>query len=316
MLNILEKKILEHYDFADIMATLLKSFGARRLVLRVPVHEESEIFKTIYDNRGELLEEKRDVLSAYYMSHNQPEFIVDFTGDIFRSSDILDSNVKGALIVPVLFSGRVVGIMHLLFDSYDNSEQLLTRINNLLPFISLLVAYRLKELELSESALLDRLTNLPSATYFWQRVDEEYRRARRYSRKFSLMLIDIDNLRDINEKYGPRTTDKLLRKFAELLKKHFRSTDIVTRFGGDEFAVILPETGLQNIYQVAEGFRLRVMSTPFEIEFGPTLNITVTTAVVNYPSVPLDPDALLEKLLLGLKEAKSEGGNRTMLINY
>jgi len=130
------------------------------------------------------------------------------------------------------------------------------------------------------------------------------------------MLIDIDNLKEINEKYGPRTKDKLLRKFAELMRTHFRSTDIVTRFGGDEFAVILPETGLQNIYQVAEGFRLRVMATPFEIEFGPTLNITVTIAVINYPSVPMDPDALLEKLLIGLQEGKAEGGNRTVLINY
>ncbi len=316
MLNKIVEKVLTHYDFSDIMTTLAHSFGANRIVIRVPVNENSEIFKTIYDNQGELLEEKRDILSAYYISHNKPEFTADFSRDIYRASDIINSDVKGLLIIPIIFSGRGLGVMYLLFSSYDMPDTMLKRISESLPYLSLLLAYRLKELELAESVFLDKLTNLPSSTYFWQRVDEEYRRARRYSRKFSLMLVDIDNLKVINEKYGHRTADKLLRKFAEFMRTHFRRTDIVTRFGGDEFAVILPETGFQNIYQVAEGFRLRVMTTPFEIEFGPTLNITVTIAAINYPSVPLDPDALLEKLLLGIQEGKSEGGNRTVLINY
>lgn len=316
MLSMIQRKILKKFDFGNIMSTIIEYFGAKRLVLRVPVHETSEIFKTIYDNLGEVFEEKRDVMSAYFISHDKPEFFMDFKKDIFRNSDVVDESICGLLVVPIPFSGNTIGVMHLTFTSCDSTLSLIDNAKELLPFLSLILAYRLKELELSESALLDRLTNLPSGVYFWKRLDEEYRRAKRYSRKFSLMLVDIDNLSEINEKYGPRTTDKLLRKFAELMKGHFRSTDIIARFGGDEFAVIFPETGLQNIYQVAEGFRLRVMSTPFEIEWGPTLNITVTVAIINYPSVPLDPDALVDKLLRELKVAKSDGGNKTVHINY
>ena len=316
MIEDLSKKVLERYDFGDIMTFVMESFGANRLILRVPVHEESEIFKTIYDSEGKgpVLEEKRDVLSAYYLSYDKPLFIANFKKDIFSHSDIIDDGVKGIEVVPIVFSGRVVGIMYMVFYSHDKVEELKVKIEEILPFLGLIVAYRLKELELSESALLDKLTNLPSSTYFWQRLDEEFKRAKRYSRKFSLMLIDIDDLKKVNETYGHRTCDMLLRKFAELARSHFRRTDIVARFGGDEFAVILPETGMQNIYQVAEGFRLRVMSTTFEIEFGPRLNITVSVAAICYPTVYLEPDALVEKLLEGIKEAKEEGGNRTVLI--
>ena len=315
-MNFIEDKILNNYDFAEIMAGLLDKIGASRLIVRVPVHEESEIFKTLYDNRGEVLEEKRDLVSSYFISSENPSIIKEFQSDIFRNSDLINEGTESLLVVPLRFSGRTIAIMLATYEKKAPDEDVLRFINDNLPLLSLLVAYRIREFELSESAFVDRLTNLPSSSYFWQRVDEEYRRARRYSRKFSILLIDIDNLREINEKYGPRTTDKLLRKFADLLKSHFRSTDIVTRFGGDEFAVILPETGAQSIYQVAEGFRLRVMSTPFEIEFGPTLNITVTVAAANYPALPLDPDSLVERLLAALSEGKSEGGNRTVLKNY
>ncbi len=315
-MNFIEDRILNNYDFSEIMTGVSGELGSSRLVIRVPVHDESEIFKSIYDNRGEVLEEKRDLVSSYFISSEKPYIVKDFAGDIFRSSDLINQNTKALLVIPLRFSGRNIAVILGVYDGVEPEESVVNVVNDYLPLLSLLVAYRIKEFELSESAFVDRLTNLPSSSYFWQRVDEEYRRAKRYSRKFSILLIDIDNLKDINEKYGPRTTDKLLRKFADLLKTHFRSTDIITRFGGDEFAVILPETGAQSIYQVAEGFRLRVMSTPFEIEFGPTLNITVTVAAVNYPAVPEDPDSLVERLLTALAEGKEEGGNRTVLKNY
>lgn len=308
------EKILQNYDFNGIMELVGRSFGAERLLVRVPVNEGSEIFKTIYDSHEEGGTEKRDVLSAYYLPHDVPVYISDFKREIFTKSDVIDSRTKGILIVPIRFSGRVLGVMYMVFYSDIENERIFGKIEEALPLLGLLVAYRLKELELAESALLDRLTNLPSSTYFWKRLDEEYRRAKRYSRKFALMLIHIDKLKEIEEKYGPRTRDELLRMFAEFAKKHFRRTDIVTRFGGDEFTVILPETGLQNIYQVSESFRLRVMSTPFNIEFGPKLSITVSISVVGYPAIFEEPDVLVEKLLDGIKVAKREGGNRTVLV--
>ncbi len=314
-MNFIEEKIIKSYDFNDIMVSLMKELSCDRLVVKAPVHEESEIFKTLYDNRGEILEEKRDLVASYYISSEEPLILSDFSGDIFRNSELVNENAKSLLVVPLKFSGRNLGVIFGVFSG-SVSERALSFIESNKALLSLLVAYRIKEFELTESAFLDRLTNLPSASYFWQRVDEEYRRARRYSRKFSIMLIDIDDLREVNEKYGPRTTDKLLRKFADVMKVHFRSTDIITRFGGDEFAVILPETGSQSIYQVSEGFRLRVMSTPFEIDFGPTLNITVTIGAINYPAVPQDPDTLVYRLLLALEDVKKEGGNKTILINY
>lgn len=314
------ERILNSYDFSDTMESIKEELSADRIVVRVPVNEESEIFKTLYDSKenDKVFGEKRDIVASYFISSDNPLLINEFKDDIFQSSDIVSDNTSNLLVVPLRFFGKNIAVMFVVYEDKERSDNKtnISIIKENLPLFSLLIAYRIKELELAESVFIDKLTNLPSPTYFWQRVDEEYRRAKRYSRMFSILLVDIDNLREINEKYGHRTADKLLRKFAEFLKSHFRSTDIVTRFGGDEFAIILPETGAQSVYQVAEGLRLRVMTTPFEIEFGPTLNITVTIAAINYPAVPLDPDALVEKLLAGLAEGKSEGGNRTVLKNY
>jgi diguanylate cyclase (GGDEF)-like protein len=101
--------------------------------------------------------------------------------------------------------------------------------------------------ELAERAVRDPLTGLYNRRFFDEALAQNMETARRYERELGLVLFDLDNLKAVNDTCGHAAGDSALKTFAELLKETARKADIVCRIGGDEFAVILPETGLSNI---------------------------------------------------------------------
>jgi diguanylate cyclase len=96
--------------------------------------------------------------------------------------------------------------------------------------------------ELRREALTDMLTGLPNRRSFESRLEEELRRAARYSHVFSLVMIDLDNFKRINDQYGHHVGDVALQDIARCLRHKVRATDFLARFGGDEFVLLLPET--------------------------------------------------------------------------
>jgi diguanylate cyclase (GGDEF)-like protein len=98
------------------------------------------------------------------------------------------------------------------------------------------------------------------------RVDREIGRARRYGRPLSLLLIDIDYFKTINDTYGHPADDRILKTLGDLLRNLFRKTDMTARYGGEEFVVVLPETGPDTAAQLAERFRETVARTRFATE--------------------------------------------------
>jgi len=107
-------------------------------------------------------------------------------------------------------------------------------------------------LSMTEQATHDWLTGLHNRRYFEETLADHIEAATRYNRELSLVLFDIDNFKQINDTRGHAAGDETLRQFADLLKKSARKADIVCRFGGDEFSVILPETGISNAKQFVE----------------------------------------------------------------
>ncbi len=107
-------------------------------------------------------------------------------------------------------------------------------------------------LSLSEQATRDWLTGLYNRRYFEETLADHIETAERYNRELSLVLFDIDGFKQINDEYGHNAGDTVLRKFSDLLKAATRAADIVCRHGGDEFAVILPETSPDNAMRLVE----------------------------------------------------------------
>lgn len=108
--------------------------------------------------------------------------------------------------------------------------------------------------ELIEQAVRDPLTGLYNRRFFDEALTQQIETARRYSRELSLVLFDLDNLKQLNDTDGHQAGDAALKTFATLLQKTARKADIVCRIGGDEFAVILPETDFSNVWKITGRF--------------------------------------------------------------
>ena len=154
-------------------------------------------------------------------------------------------------------------------------------------------------LALSEQATHDWLTGLHNRRYFEESLTDHTEAATRYDRPLALLLFDIDHFKTINDTHGHAVGDETLRQFANLLTRTARKADIVCRYGGDEFAVILPETGTSNAWNFAE----RVFQT---LETSNDWNFTVTAGVAALPGSDLVATADADLLARKQSGAKTE----------
>jgi len=166
--------------------------------------------------------------------------------------------------------------------------------------------------KLTALTILDEKTGLFNFRHFKQAINEEMKRAERYNRHLGLVMIDIDHFKHYNDTNGHPMGDLLLKELATLLKESVRETDMVARFGGEEFIILLPETSKEQSFKLAENLRLRIKNHVFPLEEKqPGKDLTVSIGVASYPSKTIvSPDTLLEKADQALYKAKKGGRNR------
>jgi diguanylate cyclase (GGDEF)-like protein len=183
----------------------------------------------------------------------------------------------------------------------------------IVPFLlaPLVVAYRALRLPSMElAARLDPKTDLFNARYFSSVLDAEIERARRFERPLSILLADLDLLRSVNNTYGHLAGDAVLRGVAAVLRSQLRPFDIPCRFGGEEFAVVLPEAGHEDALAIAERIRRTVAATPFGNPTGAgEIRATVSIGVATHPELET-VDELVHQADLALYRAKALGRNR------
>ncbi|NTV52298.1 MAG: diguanylate cyclase [Candidatus Firestonebacteria bacterium] len=166
--------------------------------------------------------------------------------------------------------------------------------------------------KLTALTITDEKTGLFNYRYFKQTMTEEMKRAERYSRHLSLVIMDIDFFKHYNDTNGHNMGDLLLKELAALLKESVRETDLVARFGGEEFVLLLPETPVSLAFKLADNIRLRIKNHAFPMEEKqPNHDLTMSMGVASFPAKNiLTPDALIEKADQNLYRAKKSGRNR------
>jgi diguanylate cyclase (GGDEF)-like protein/putative nucleotidyltransferase with HDIG domain len=163
---------------------------------------------------------------------------------------------------------------------------------------------------LQEAARIDPKTGLFNARHFSALLREELARAERFGRPASLIMADLDLLRDINNRYGHLAGDAVLAGIAEVFQSELRDYDVPARFGGEEFAILLPETAREDALRVAERIRAAVAGQVFEVHTsGEPIGATISMGLASFPEDAADPNELVHRADLAVYRAKLQGRN-------
>jgi diguanylate cyclase (GGDEF)-like protein/putative nucleotidyltransferase with HDIG domain len=167
--------------------------------------------------------------------------------------------------------------------------------------------------QLQEEARVDAKTGLFNARHFAAALNEELTRAARFERPLSLIMADLDLLRDINNTYGHLAGDAVLQGIAEVFRAQLRHYDVPARFGGEEFAILLPETPPEKAFEIAERIRRTIAASAFDVETSSEpIKATVSIGVAGFPRDGADANELIHQADLAVYRAKLQGRNRVL----
>jgi diguanylate cyclase (GGDEF)-like protein len=190
-----------------------------------------------------------------------------------------------------------------------NTTLLLAKIKAMLRIKSLSEELKKKNIMLEEMAITDGLTGIPNYRYFIDKLEEEVKRGRRYSTPFTLLILDLDNFKDVNDTHGHRHGDFVLKEVANRLQHGLRETDILARYGGDEFALLLTQTdseGGKNVAdQVLERLALPIVANRIEHFIEASIGVVASDTML-----PATADELIVAADKALYMAKEKGGDQ------
>ncbi len=171
--------------------------------------------------------------------------------------------------------------------------------------------------ELYRQAQMDKALQVYNKHYFLNKLDEEVQRGKRYGSPLSLMLLDADYFKQLNDTHGHLAGDAALIQLTEIIKKRIRDTDFLCRYGGEEFTVIMPQTHQQQAYVLAEHIRILVANTPVK-QGNTVIDMTISIGISSYArqeEQACTPELLITQADKALYEAKHSGRNKVMLFN-
>jgi len=167
-----------------------------------------------------------------------------------------------------------------------------------------------------ELSICDGLTGLYNQMHFFELLDRETKKSQRHGLGFSLIIFDVDHFKNFNDSNGHLRGSETLKDIAAVMRKKFRSTDLLAKYGGDEFVIILPQTDKIGAYLAAERLREGVEKQPFPgAETQPQKKITISIGIASYPEHGLSDEEILNHADKSLYFAKESGRNRTIIYN-
>jgi diguanylate cyclase (GGDEF)-like protein/PAS domain S-box-containing protein len=164
-------------------------------------------------------------------------------------------------------------------------------------------------------SITDGLTKLYNSRHFYDQIGVETDRSQRYDRPLSLLLFDLDNFKKINDTYGHLEGDRVLEAVSGVIKSNLRTVDTAYRYGGEEFTVLLPETGIETAVSLAERLRQNIATILLKTASGTDITITVSIGVAEYDASEL-VNSFVRRADDGVYEAKRKGKNQVIAISY
>ncbi|MEI6450814.1 MAG: diguanylate cyclase [Actinomycetes bacterium] len=332
----LEAQLALRHVLLDLSAALLSTLDERELfaqiaaLLRQIVEYDAMEIRLVDEGAGELYcgyASDQDVeqmaswrapldvgVSGWVLLHNEAQLVNDMLGDprgaLVPGTE--EGELQASIIVPLNVRGKVTGVLCLdRMDGrlFEERELEPTMLFANMAAIAIQNARVYEELE--RQAISDGLTGLHNHRHFHETLSAEVRRAERYGETFCLLMMDLDHFKAVNDTIGHQKGDEVLRAVSDVLRACSRESDFLARYGGDEFAIILPRTALEEARTLAE----RIRDSVAAIDIGhDTMRVTASIGVAAFPASAADSDGVLGAADAALLLAKSQGRDRVCLV--
>ena len=224
------------------------------------------------------------------------------------------STTPCALELPITYRQTVIGSLLIEddtpFRNWEDEEVLMAK--TVSDQLSVAISHARLFGQVQTQAMTDALTGLSNHRYFQDRIDRETKLADRNNSQVSLILLDLDHLKRINDTHGHRSGDRTLRHVAEIIKTNVRDVDVCARYGGEEFVVILPQCERERAIGVADRIREAIASTPVQ-KVG---QVTASIGVATYPTGAKNKEELIEMADRAMYLAKAAGRNRVRTLAH
>lgn len=308
------------HDYQVMLTTNLNiSFLSQNSLKYIMMHLQANAGAILLEKNGELyvadakrianpssLQTHEGVLEVY----NSGKQITMMNPENVKIDNVLVSFAPVEIIMePIIYKGIALGVLILASDklfNYSNKKQVSLFTNT----FALAINNSIEHTQLQELVAIDPLTRAYNRRFGMKRLKEEYIRSVRNQNPLGIMMIDLDDFKKVNDTYGHMVGDKILIAISQIANSTLRESDILMRYGGEEFMIILPGASIEDTAKVAE--RIRRIISDYELKHNDSIiNVTVSIGVASYPQSNVESE---EKLIViadnALYLAKDNGKNR------
>ena len=231
--------------------------------------------------------------------------VVDYELQDSREEPILEGSVS-AIALPIVYADQLHGVLYVETDkSSDFPQEERLFLGTLADLISGALHNAMTFQKAQEQAITDGLTGLKTHRFFMEALSGEWKRSTRAGRSFSVVLMDLDRFKFVNDFYGHLDGDLLLQRVAHILDQNCRRSDVIARYGGDEFVILMPETDSEQSHQLAAKLRSWISTDPLMRE----KNVTSSFGVATFPDHGSTPQELIQVADSSMYLSKHQGGN-------
>ncbi len=245
---------------------------------------------------GKVFTEKKSIITN--LGGQDPRF------NQFSNSD---SNISSLICVPLIAKGECIGIINI--TNKKNGKLFSKKDLEFIEALANQAAIAVDNAQLYELATKDGLTKLYIHRHFYFLLESEIKRVQRYHHVLSLIMMDIDNFKTVNDMYGHLVGDMVLKEIASTIQKTIRHVDIPARYGGEEFTIILPETAALNAVTIAERLRRKISEIEVKVDDNTIIRPTISIGIAEYPNAADDIKELIDWADKALYVSKENGKN-------
>lgn len=254
----------------------------------------------------EALERSKVIIHGLMLSVS--ESVEAFTGDVANYSTALDAHK--AAIKKAMTLAAIKEVERVMLEEVESMRKLSGQYRTQLESAQVTIQRQREEMQrLSADATLDFLTKIPNRRTLDKRLSEEFARFKRYNTVFSLAMLDVDHFKRVNDTLGHIAGDRILRAVATIAQEQKRETDFLGRYGGEELALLLPETELPQARMVAEKLRKKLEGSRFNYE-GTSVHVTLSAGVAQVQTTDKEVAEAVARADAALYRAKESGRNR------